>query len=464
MKRHFKYILYFILTIIVLITTSLVLLTNQFFKFYNSYIAEEREEIGHQFLMVEWAITPLISNNDFKNLQTFCNSLKNTDIAVLIQDDTGRIIGASRDDIDIKLFDLNTNDEEGLDSYITTLKTKMVLKKRLVTINNKNYLVKIALMQDNMITTFLRNQQNIIIAFLLSVISIILIFLYLIFDLKIPFDKLQESAKKIINGDFDSEIYVIEKGMLSEHSKTISNMAKQLKQKISELKEIELRKNEMLSGFSHEVKTPLTSIILASELLKSNEHFDDNNSECVNIIEYNAKRLNNLILNIIDISKLEHQSITKQLEFIPINLEDCIYSAINNSKILANDISINFKQETLTPIYGDSQLLETAIMNILVNSIKYSKTDKIDITVEKNDKDAILKIQDYGIGIPKEHIDKVFDKFYRVDKNRSRELGGSGLGLSIVKEIITLHNGTINLISDNGCEIIIHIPLNTKTI
>lgn len=460
MKKHFKYILYFILTIVVLTTTSLILLTNQFFKFYNSYIEEEREEIGHQFLMVEWAITPLISNNDFKNLQTFCNSLKDTDIAVFIQDDTGKIIGASRDDINIKLFDLNTNDEEGLDSYITTLKTKMVLKKRLITIKNKKYLVKIALMQDNMITTFLRNQQNIIIAFLLSVITIILIFLYLIFDLKIPFDKLQESAKKIINGDFDSEIYVIEKGMLSEHSKTISNMAKQLKQKIHELKEIELKKNEMLAGISHEVKTPLTSIILASELLKSNEGLNKDGEDCVNIIDFNAKRLNNLILNIIDISKLEHQSITKQTEFIPINLEDCIYSVIHNSKILSNDIIINFEPEGLTPILGDSQLLETAILNILTNSIKYSKTDKIDVTINTKDKKVELRIKDYGIGIPEEHIDKVFDKFYRVDKNRSRELGGNGLGLSIVKEIITLHNGTISLLSNNGCEVIIELPLN----
>lgn len=462
MKKHFKYILYFILTIVVLITTSLILLTNQFFKFYNSYIEEEREEIGHQFLMVEWAITPLISNNDFKNLQTFCNSLKNTDIAVFIQDDTGKIIGASRDDINIKLFDINTEDEEGLDSYITTLKTKMVLKKSVVTINNKNYLVKIALMQDNMITTFLRNQQNIIIAFLLSVITIILIFLYLIFDLKIPFDKLQESAKKIINGDFDSEIYVIEKGMLSEHSKTISNMSKQLKQKIHELKEIEIRKNDMLAGFSHEVKTPLTSILLASELIKSNDKLNKEGNECVNIIEFNAKRLNNLILNIIDISKLEHQSITKQLEFVPINLEDCILSAINNSKILSNEIKINFESDSLTPIYGDSQLLETAIMNILINAIKYSKTDKIDVTVDKKENEVELRIKDYGVGIPKEHIDKVFDKFYRVDKNRSRELGGSGLGLSIVKEIITLHNGRIDLISNGGCEVIINLPLRME--
>ena len=101
-------------------------------------------------------------------------------------------------------------------------------------------------------------------------------------------------------------------------------------------------------------------------------------------------------------------------------------------------------------------------MNILTNSIKYSKTDKIDVTINTKDKKVELRIKDYGIGIPEEHIDKVFDKFYRVDKNRSRELGGNGLGLSIVKEIITLHNGQIKLLSNDGCEVIINLPLGIK--
>lgn len=110
-------------------------------------------------------------------------------------------------------------------------------------------------------------------------------------------------------------------------------------------------------------------------------------------------------------------------------------------------------------ILADSQLLETAILNILTNAIRYSESDRIDISTDVENESAIIRIKDYGIGIPTEHISKIFDKFYRVDKNRSREKGGSGLGLAIVKNIIDLHNGKITVKSENGCEFTIILPL-----
>ena len=460
MKKHVKYILYIVLIIIVIILAGLTLLTNQFFKFYNSYLNEEKEEINHQLLLVEWAITPIIKENNLNRLKKFSKDLTDVDIAIFVIDADGKLLVSSRPDIDVNNVKIDDFSKKVFKNYKHTIKSKMIAKEKSIVVDNKTYTIIIALLQDSMIATFLKNQQSIILFFLAGVLSVIVLSVYVIFYIKLPFDRLQESAIKIIKGNLDTDIFIIEKGMLAEHSKTINDMSKQLKQKIKELEFMESCKNEMLSGFAHEVKTPLTSIVLASEILISEK---DEKSECTNIIKTNVDRLNSLILSIIDIANLEQKSLNRYREFSTFHLEDCIFSAINNSKILANNLPINFNPENSISIYADFQALETAVSNILANAIKYSKTDVIDITMSSAGSNAEIRIKDYGIGIAEKHLKKIFDKFYRIDKDRSRELGGSGLGLAIVKQIVELHKGSIEVISENGCEFIIVLPLSNNS-
>ena len=117
------------------------------------------------------------------------------------------------------------------------------------------------------------------------------------------------------------------------------------------------------------------------------------------------------------------------------------------------DIKINTNLDDIV-MFGDSILIEQAILNILNNAIKYSKTDRIDIVTKKENESIIISIKDYGVGIPQEHLPRLFEHFYRVDKARSRDLGGTGLGLAIVKNIVKLHSGKISVQSDKGCEFI----------
>ncbi len=427
MKKHVKYILFFILIITSIIISSSILLTSQFFKFYNSYIEEEKEELDHQILLVEWAVKPILKEKNHEKLELFAKNLKDVDIAIFILDENNSPIVQSRNDININEIKTDYFSKKTIKNYKQTLKDKMIAKEKTIFVDNTKYIIKIALLQDNMIEAFLKNQQNIILACLIGIIIIFLL------------------------------------------SLIITNMANQLKEKINELKNIEIEKNEMLSGFSHEVKTPLTSIILSCELL-SPKSKSTQDIECINILKTNAQRLNELILNIIDISKLEYKTLKSQNDFSDILLEDCIDSAINNCAGIKENIKINFNFNDSIKLNADSQLLETAITNILINAIKYSKTETIDISASKNkDKNNIeIKIRDYGIGIEEKHLNKIFEKFYRVDKTRSRELGGSGLGLAIVKKIIELHKGKISVKSNwleeeinKGCEFLIELPLKS---
>ena len=109
----------------------------------------------------------------------------------------------------------------------------------------------------------------------------------------------------------------------------------------------------------------------------------------------------------------------------------------------------------------NESLMEQAVINLIDNAIKYSdKNDVVDIELDLNDSGPIIKVSDYGCGIPSEHLPHLFERFYRVDKARSRELGGTGLGLSIVKHIAQAHGGTISVNSEQGkgSEFLIHLP------
>ena len=159
------------------------------------------------------------------------------------------------------------------------------------------------------------------------------------------------------------------------------------------------------------------------------------------------------------LSELESQQAKQYIMFHKFNLNSVIKDTINSLR--TNNVEINLKENDDIEINSNRDLINVAISNLVVNSLKYSKTDKIDIIISKVNNFAQIEVKDYGIGIDEIHQDKIFERFYRVDKARSRQTGGTGLGLSIVKSIVELHQGTINLKSKQGegCNFIINLPL-----
>lgn len=179
----------------------------------------------------------------------------------------------------------------------------------------------------------------------------------------------------------------------------------------------------------------------------------------INIISYQTKQINNLVNDILNISEIESEKTILSKNFQEINLNKIIEEAINF--VQPNNINIEFNNSETITYKGDFNLLLQAITNLLTNAIKYSSTDKINISLYRTQNNITISVKDYGVGISDEHKDKIFEKFYRVDKARSRKSGGTGLGLSIVKNIAELHNGSVELITEpnNGCDFIISLPL-----
>ncbi len=230
---------------------------------------------------------------------------------------------------------------------------------------------------------------------------------------------------------------------------------------ITERKKMEIYKRELIDNVSHELKTPLTLIQGFVETLEEEEQ-DETKRKYLEIIKKNSERLINIVNDLAVLSKTESKFSDKS-DFKKISLNPIINNTAMLFKERMEKKGIKFKIKIPKSdifIIGDSFLMEEVLTNLLDNAYKYTEKGKIVVSLRKEKNNAILTVSDTGIGIPSNSIERIFERFYVVDKSRSRQTGGTGLGLSIVKHIILLHSGNIKVESEEGkgSEFIITLP------
>ncbi len=227
-------------------------------------------------------------------------------------------------------------------------------------------------------------------------------------------------------------------------------------------RESEKLKQEFFSNVSHELKTPITSIQGYAELLYNDfATSKEQEKEFLKIIQKESSNITNLINNILTISKLENKEI--EINKSDINIKTIVDEIINSTKPMCIEQNINIinKCENITML-ADYKKIHQLFNNLIVNAIKYNKNNGyVEINCFEDEKNINIIIKDSGIGIPLVDRNRIFERFYRVEKGRSKALGGTGLGLSIVKHIIKYYNGKIKVKSTEGfgSEFIIKIPI-----
>ncbi|PNZ26300.1 PAS domain-containing sensor histidine kinase [Staphylococcus petrasii] len=220
---------------------------------------------------------------------------------------------------------------------------------------------------------------------------------------------------------------------------------------ITNLKKLENLRREFVANVSHELKTPITSIKGFAETLIEGAKNDEQSLEMfLNIILKESNRIESLVMDLLDLSHIEQQT---ELETAYVNLSELACNTIDNLQNQARykNITILSEIEKDVIIEAHENKLAQVITNLLSNAINYSFEDnKVIVRVYREDVKVNLEIQDFGIGIDKNEQKHIFERFYRVDKARSRDSGGTGLGLSITKHIVEAHHGTINVESQPG--------------
>jgi len=250
-----------------------------------------------------------------------------------------------------------------------------------------------------------------------------------------PIKELIKSINRISEGDFTEKIDVSKYEDFKEIINAFNNM-------VSKIEDMINQKQRLIADVSHELRSPLTRIRLSLEILEKDplgrKHY-------INKIVSEIEQLDILIKNLLDVSKIELGSVKpeiKEIDFITL-----IFENIEKNEILLDSKNISLQPEfpnKSVKILADKNLVDIALNNIFSNLVKYSAQDSlVDISLKVEENKAILSIRDRGLGVKEHEYEKIFEPFYRTDLSRSKETGGIGLGLSIVKKVMTLHNGKV---------------------
>jgi two-component system OmpR family sensor kinase len=289
------------------------------------------------------------------------------------------------------------------------------------------------------------------------------------------YDQLEEGIQKRLNDviiqtldnqhnqskeiEINDKFYSIDSNFLEfENEKNVLIVVRDISgtKELEKLKKIDKMKMEFLSMMSHELRTPLSAIKAYSDtIIDSYEMLDDETLiEFFTTIQSETNHLNRLLTDLLDFSKLELK--TLNLEKTKFNINGLINEICNTLEEFANNngVDVIFNNDKKLEVYLDRTRMRQVIFNLIQNAIKYSDKEKEDkfvkIMTKMNNGNLIIVIEDNGIGIKKEDKEKVFDKFYRSDTSLTYEIQGTGVGLSIVKDMVELHDGTVELDTNLG--------------
>lgn len=262
-----------------------------------------------------------------------------------------------------------------------------------------------------------------------------------------PIKDLTASITSMSKGHLNQRIDIRGSGEFRQLGESFNIMSEKLE-------DLDNARNEFVSNASHELKTPLSAIkVLTESLLHMGIDDPEIYKEFLSDINFEIDRLNSIITDLLALVQLDKQSGAVQLNKEPVDLAKLAIRTLKSLQLLAEqkNITIGISNDDEVVVEGDSTKLQQVISNLVDNAIKYTpEGGRVSIDVNRSPEFAVLRVSDTGIGIPPEDLSRIFDRFFRVDKARSRNTGGTGLGLSIANRIVLMHGGYLRVYSQEG--------------
>jgi len=304
---------------------------------------------------------------------------------------------------------------------------------------------------------------DLIVLLFFSVLLLILYFVLFSHRFVVYVREIIQGIEKMKSGNFTEEIPVRGNDEFSEIADSINEMRKNLGETLAQQKMIEQTKDELVTNVAHDLRTPLTSILGYLDLLIQNDSLtEEQKQKYLGIVSSKARQLETLIKDLFDYTRYDKDKVQIKKEILDLNLfmpqlVDEFYPSFMENHL---NCVTHFSEGPLN-IEGNGELLARAIGNLMSNAIKYGADGKLlEVYTGRLSDYAFVAIVNYGRVIPSEDLEKIFDKFYRVEYSRSLKTGGTGLGLTIAKNIVTLHDGNIWAMSgENGTRFQMEIPL-----
>ena len=290
-------------------------------------------------------------------------------------------------------------------------------------------------------------------------ISVIVMSMFVIRTITRPVGELREGIAKMTSGDFSARVNVRGHNEFAELAAAFNSMSERL-----EL--LDKSRNQFVSNASHELKTPLSTMKILIETILYQDPIDPGmTKEFLADVNKEIDRLSRIVSDLLTLVNIDSGGM--KLNNTDVDINELLLEQVKRLAPLAreNGIELDCSAKESLEVTGDSVKLQQVIYNVIDNAIKYTpRGGEVHASLARAGKRAIIRVSDTGIGIPADDLPHIFDRFYRVDKARSRATGGTGLGLSIVKQIVQLHGGSIIATSEegNGTTFVIEFPLAQK--
>ncbi len=276
-----------------------------------------------------------------------------------------------------------------------------------------------------------------------------------------PVNDLKSGIAQISKGDFSTRVRVRGKDEFSDLARAFNSMS-------TRMEALDRSRNQFVSNASHELKTPLSTMkILLQTVLYQDSYDTDMTKEFLGDIDKEIDRLSYVVSDLLTLVSIDSGKM--RLNTSPLMIRDLVHENVKRLAPLARErgIELEFAGRENAEVMGDTMKLTQVFYNLIDNAIKYTpRGGNVRVELTRQGKTVFTRIIDNGIGIPQEDVIHIFDRFYRVDKARSRETGGTGLGLSIVKQIVLLHSGdiTVSSVENEGTTFTVELPVYVKPI
>lgn len=264
-----------------------------------------------------------------------------------------------------------------------------------------------------------------------------------------PIIQLESAARDIAEGNVDRTLNLDRKDEFGTLATSLNRMAERLRNDNEELKLLYDKQSQFFADITHEIRNPLHTIAGSLEMLQISELDEQKRNYYIETALRQTERINRLFKDLVTLQRYDSDSYF--IEQKTFDLQDVFENvkALYRDRAKSKGLELEFDKISAT-VYADPDKIEQVIENLTSNAIKYTNEGKIKISVEKGSEQVRVDVVDSGIGISDEHLSRLFDRFYRTDKARSRDKGGTGLGLAVVKSILTAHGSDINVESVPG--------------
>jgi signal transduction histidine kinase len=259
-----------------------------------------------------------------------------------------------------------------------------------------------------------------------------------------PMVQMEQATRRIARGDLETRLEV-------RSSDEIGNLGAAINDLARDLQHYRDTRQEFFANISHELRTPITYLEGYAKVLSDGLYdTEEEKQQYLAIIHQEALKLNCLIHDLFELSKMEEGKINLTLEWV--DMKELVESSVQKVKLKAKDkgLALYFEKREIPLVYADGLRMEQVVLNLLENSIRYTESGAVRIRLLQEGNKNQLIVEDTGIGIPADELPYIFERFYRVEKSRSREFGGTGLGLAITKKLVELQGGTIEVYSEPG--------------